>query len=713
MSALAQNIADSLDLKRAHIDAALTLFGGGATVPFVARYRKEQTGGLDEVQLRDIMELQQRLTELEQRRKTILDTIQGQGQLTPALADKLAACTTKTQLEDLYAPYKKRRKTRADVAREKGLAPLADRITSQPRGGRPYEDARRFVNAQRGVKTPDEALAGARDIVAEGLAMDPVLRSLVRNAVGEHGQLRSKLAKKDIDGSQYRDYLKYEERAHRVPSHRYLAVCRGEEEGVLSVSVRPDPEATLRQVLRGCRYYPNSPYGPQMFDAAQDAFKRLLLPTAERSVRAQLKVIADDAAIDVFQKNMEALLLSAPLGPKPVLGIDPGIRTGCKCAMVGANGALLQYETVYLVGRSTPQTSMIISLLRTHRPVAIAVGNGTGGRETETLLRAAVKEAGLDVMVVSVNEAGASVYSASDIARHELPDVDLTVRGAVSIARRLQDPLAELVKVPSKSIGVGQYQHDVDQGKLERRLGHVVESCVNRVGVNLNTASPALLSYVAGIGPKLADAVVRHRTETGKFQTRKALTKVPGLGQKTFEQCAGFLRIPDARDPLDASAVHPERYGLVQRMARDVGVTITHLVGDAELMGRISVDRYEGGDVGRATLLDIIAELKKPGRDPRSNFEPPAFRDDVHSVEDLELGMVLEGVVTNVTNFGAFVDIGVHRDGLVHISELANRYVSSPHEVVSAGQSITVKVLEVDDKRKRISLSAKQAEGSA
>ena len=508
MSVFAKNIAMSLELKASQVTAALSLFGAGATVPFVARYRKEQTGGLDEVQLHDIMEHQQRLTEIEQRRQTILDAIQGQGQLTPALADKLAACTTKTQLEDLYAPYKKRRKTRADVAREKGLAPLADRITAQPRQGRPYEDARRFVNAQRGVKTPDEALAGARDIVAEVLAMDPELRSLVRNAVGEHGQLRSKLAKKDIDGSQYRDYLKYEERAHRMPSHRYLAVCRGEEEGVLSVSVRPDPEVTLRQMLRACRYYPNSPYGPQLFDAAQDAYKRLLLPAAERSVRAQLKVMADDAAIDVFQKNMEALLLGAPLGPKPVLGIDPGIRTGCKCAMVGANGALLQYETVYLVGRNTPQTSMIISLLRTHRPVAIAVGNGTGGRETETILRAAVKEAGLDVMVVSVNEAGASVYSASDIARHELPDVDLTVRGAVSIARRLQDPLAELVKVPSQSIGVGQYQHDVDQAKLERRLGHVVESCVNRVGVNLNTASPALLRYVAGIGPKLADAIV-------------------------------------------------------------------------------------------------------------------------------------------------------------------------------------------------------------
>ncbi len=709
MGLLAEKIATAVDLKVPDVVAALRLFQDGATVPFVARYRKEQTGGLDEVQLRDIMERKQYLTELEQRRQTIADAIKSQGLLTPALAESLAACNHKTELEDLYAPYKKRRKTRADKAREKGLGPLAERILNQPRQGRPLEEARRFVRGERGVANAEEALAGARDIVAEKLALDPELRSLVRDAVGRHGQLRSKLAKKDADGSQYRDYLKYEERANRVPSHRYLAVCRGEEEGILTVSVRPDQELTLRQLLRHCRYYPNSPYGPQMFEAANDAYKRLLLPAAERAVRAELKLRADDAAIDVFQKNMEALLLAAPFGPQAVLGIDPGIRTGCKCAMIDSNGALIHYETIYLVGRDKPQTGAILNLIKRHRPEAVAVGNGTGGREAETLVRRVIKEAGLDAMVVSVNESGASVYSASDIARHELPDVDLTVRGAVSIARRLQDPLAELVKVPSKSIGVGQYQHDVDQGKLERRLGHVVESCVNRVGVNLNTASPALLSYVAGIGPKIADAVVAHRSNIGGFKSRKALMKVPGLGQKTFEQCAGFLRIPDGVDPLDASAVHPERYGLVQRIANDLGVSIQKLVGDGEMMDRISLPRYQSTDVGLATLKDIVAELKKPGRDPRSDFEPPAFRDDVHSLDDLELGMVLEGVVTNVTNFGAFVDIGVHCDGLVHISQLADRYVSTPHDVVSAGQSIRVMVIEIDSKRKRISLSAKQA----
>ena len=707
MSTFAQTIAQSLSLPESKVTAALGLFESGATLPFVARYRKEQTGGLDEVQLRDIMERKEYVTDLEQRRSTIVEAIREQGKLTDALANQLRACTSKTEMEDLYAPYKKRRKTRADAARERGLQPLAERIQAQPQHGNPVSDARRFVDHARGVASPDEALAGARDIVAETLAQDSALRGLIRELVEQHGQLSSKLAKKGLDGSQYRDYLKYQERAQRVPSHRYLAVCRGEDEGILSVSVRSDMERTLHQLLRRCRYYPNSPYGPQMFQAAQDALKRLLMPAAERAVRGDLKTKADDDAIDVFQKNMEAILLGAPLGPQSVLGIDPGIRTGCKCAMVDAGGALVDYQTLMLVGRNNPQSSQLAQLLKTHRPAAVAVGNGTGGRETEAVVRKVVQDNQWDMIVVSVSEAGASVYSASDLARHELPDVDLTVRGAVSIARRLQDPLAELVKVPSKSIGVGQYQHDVDQGKLERRLGHVVESCVNRVGVNVNTASPSLLSYVAGIGPKLAEAVVNHRRQHGAFRARAKLLKIPGLGPKAFEQCAGFLRIPDGSHPLDASAVHPERYALVERMARDIGVALPQLVGNPEVSSRIRLEQYESTDVGRATLQDIVTELKKPGRDPRSNFEAPAFRDDVHQVSDLELGMVLEGVVTNVTNFGAFVDIGVHRDGLVHISELANRFIQSPHEVVQAGQRIQVKVIEVDVQQKRISLSAK------
>jgi len=707
MSTLAQTIARSLSLPQPKVSAALGLFESGATLPFVARYRKEQTGGLDEVQLRDIMERKEYLTELEQRRRTIVEAIREQGKLSDALKKELSECTSKTELEDLYAPYKKRRKTRADTARERGLQPLADKIQAQPRKGHPVSDARSFVGRDRGLATPDEALAGARDNVAETLAQDSTLRGLIRGLVAQHGELRSKLAKKGLDGSQYRDYLKYQERAQRVPSHRYLAVCRGEDEGILSVSVRPDMERTLQQLLRRCSYFPNSPYGPQMFLAAQDALKRLLMPAAERAVRAELKTKADDEAIDVFQRNMEAILLAAPLGPQSVLGIDPGIRTGCKCAMVDEGGALIHYQTLYLVGRKDPDLSPLAQLLQTHRPAAVAVGNGTGGRETEAVVRKVVQDKGLDITVVPVSEAGASVYSASDLARHELPDVDLTVRGAVSIARRLQDPLAELVKVPSKSIGVGQYQHDVEQGKLERRLGHVVESCVNRVGVNVNTASPSLLSYVAGIGPRLAEAVVNYRRQYGAFRARAKLLDIPGLGARTFEQCAGFLRIPGAHNPLGASAVHPERYALVGRMARDIGVTLADLVGNPEISSRIRLERYESTEVGRATLQDIVTELKKPGRDPRSNFEAPAFRDDVNQVSDLELGMVLEGVVTNVTNFGAFVDIGVHRDGLVHISELANRFIQSPHEVVQAGQRIKVKVLELDVQRKRISLSAK------
>jgi len=707
MSTFAQTIASSLSLPQPKVLAALGLFESGATVPFIARYRKEQTGGLDEVQLRDILERKEYVTDLEQRRKTIVEAIRGQGKLTEALAKQLSGCTSKTELEDLYAPYKKRRKTRADSARERGLEPLAERMQAQPQHGNPLSDAQRFVGRERGVATPEEALAGARDIVAENLAQDSELRGLIRELVAQHGKLSSKLAKKGLDGTQYREYLNYEERAQRVPSHRYLAVCRGEEEGILSVSVRPDMERTLQQLLRRCRYYPKSPYGPQLFLAGQDALKRLLMPAAERAVRANLKTKADDDAIDVFQKNMEAILLAAPLGPHSVLGIDPGIRTGCKCAMVDEGGALIHHQTLHLVGRKNPESNQLAQLLQTHRPDAVAVGNGTGGRETEAVVRQVVRATGLEITVVSVSEAGASVYSASDLARHELPDVDLTVRGAVSIARRLQDPLAELVKVPCKSIGVGQYQHDVDQGKLERRLGHIVESCVDRVGVNVNTASPSLLSYVAGIGPKLAEAVVNFRRHHGPFRARTKLLDIPGLGDKTFEQCAGFLRIPDAQHPLGASAVHPERYALVGKMARDIGVTLADLVGNPEVCSRIRLEQYQSTDVGRATLVDIVTELKKPGRDPRSNFEAPCFRDDVHQVSDLELGMVLEGVVTNVTNFGAFVDIGVHRDGLVHISELANHFIKSPHEVVQTGQRITVKVLELDEKRKRISLTAK------
>jgi protein Tex len=706
-------ISKQLSLPGRSVDAALLLFEEGATIPFVARYRKERTGGLDEVQLRDIAELHRKLQELGQRRAAVREAIEGQGKLSSELRRKLEACSSKAELEDLYAPYKKRRKTRADNARARGLAPLAELVLRQPRQGSPQGEARRFVDTSKGVPDVESALAGARDIVAESIALEPSRRSRIRVELGKHGRLEASLNKKSENAAQFRDYHSHSERVERMPSHRYLAVCRGEDEGALKLKLGMDLDLTLRQLLRGCRYFPRSPFGEEFESAAEDALKRLLLPAAQRAVRSELKERADDEAINVFQKNLEALLLAAPLGSKPVLGVDPGIRTGCKCAMVDATGALADYQTLHLVGRNRPDSEGLLAMLRKHRPMAVAVGNGTGGREAEALVRKAVKEAGIgEVAVVSVNEAGASIYSASDIAREELPDVDLTVRGAVSIARRLQDPLAELVKLDPKSIGVGQYQHDVDQSKLERRLKDVVESCVNRVGVDVNTASAPLLAHVAGIGPKLAKSVVAHREREGAFSSRKEIGKVRGLGAKTYEQCAGFLRIPGGTNPLDASAVHPERYALVGRMAKDLGVTVKDLVGKSELLRRIDARKYQEGELGAHTMEDILRELAKPGRDPRERFEAAGFREDVHSIADLELGMELNGVVTNVTNFGAFVDIGVHRDGLVHISQLSDRYIGSPHEVVRAGQRIKVRVLEVDKERKRISLSAKSGQGN-
>jgi len=700
MLSLAQQITSATQLPPAGVAAALALFAEGATLPFVARYRKERTGGLDEVQLRRIQDLRREISEVDARRASILDTLAQQGQLTDALRRSLEQCRRKSELEDLYAPFKKRRKTRGDAAREAGLLPLAEAMLAGR--GRP-DDARRFIGA--GVPTVDAALAGARDIVAERLAADPRRRARVRRLVGQHGVVHSK-AKKGKDTSQYRDYIDRREPARSIPSHRYLALCRGEEQGVLSVKVRPDLDRLIDTVLRDLDLR-RGPWLGQLKLAVEDAVKRLLLPAAERAVRAVLKSEADDAAIDVFQKNLEALLLAAPLGPHIVLGIDPGIRTGCKCALVSATGDFVAYETLYLVGRKEPQSDGLIRMLRRHRPHAVAVGNGTGGREAEAVVRAAIQEHELPVLVVSVSESGASIYSASELAGRELPDVDLTVRGAVSIARRLQDPLAELVKVDPQSIGVGQYQHDVDSARLSRRLDEVVEICVNRVGVNANTASPALLSHVAGLGPKRAEAMVALRQQKGPFRSRRALLEVPGLGRKTFEQCAGFLRIVDGEHPLDNSAVHPERYALVERMAADLGVGVGELVG-SPLVHRLDLSRYVDADTGESTLRDILTELDKPGRDPRERFEAPAFRDDVRSIDDLEAGMSLAGVVTNVTNFGAFVDIGVHQDGLAHISQLADAYVGDPHSVVHAGMNVQVRVLEVDRARKRISLTMKQ-----
>ncbi len=702
---MVEQIAKQTGLPAPGVAAAVNLFDEGATLPFVARYRKERTGSLDEVQLRTILDLRRQLAELDQRRQTILEALKGQGQLTEALRRALHLAQRKSELEDVYAPYKQGRKTRADIARARGLQPLADRIGQQPRDGHPRRDAQRFVRGE--VGSVDEALKGAREIVAEHLAADPERRAATRRIVGQTGVLRSKV-KKGQDASKFRDYADRSEPVRSIPPHRYLAMCRGEAEGVLAVKVEVDLAQLTPTLHRDVGVRTGSPYAAELQTAASDALKRLMVPTAVRAVRAVLKRDADDDAINVFQRNLEALLLSPPLGPEPVVGIDPGIRTGCKVAAVTATGDPIAHATVMLVGRASANTDALLAFLRRHRPHAVAVGNGTGGRETEALLRGLVRDHELPCLVVSVSEAGASVYSASELAGAELPDLDLTIRGAVSIARRLQDPLAELVKVDPKSIGVGQYQHDVDGARLAQRLDDVVESCVNRVGVDLNTASPSLLERVAGLGPKQAQAIADHRQRNGAFQRRRQLLKVAGLGPKTFEQCAAFLRIAGGPDPLDNSAVHPERYALVARMARDLGVSTGALVGSPRT-AELQLARYVDAEVGLATLTDIRAELERPGRDPRERFEAPAFREDVHSLDDLQVGMVLAGVVTNVTNFGAFVDVGVHQDGLVHVSELADQFVRDPHEVVQPGKNVQVLVLEVDRDRNRVALSMKQA----
>jgi uncharacterized protein len=720
-AALAPAVARGLELPANGVRAALELFAAGHTVPFVARYRKEATGALDEVQLRAVQDRHTALVELEKRRGAVLEAIEEQGQLTPELRARLAACATKAELEDLYLPFKKKRRTRASQARERGLEPLARRLREQPERGDPLREAAAFVDAAPGgaVPTPQDALAGARDIVAEDVADDAAARALVREAMTREGQLVSVAARKKKkdkpedprDKGKFDAYLDYREPVSRVPSHRVLAVLRGEREGALSVKVVVDDERLVARLLGRLGHRPRSPFASELAEAVADGLRRLLAPSVENDLRAELEERAHRDAVAVFGENLRHKLLAAPLGARPVVGVDPGLRTGCKVAAVDASGAFRGQTTLFLA-RGAAQveaaTRELVAFARAHPPAAVAVGNGTAGRETESFVRDALRQAGLgEVPVVSVDEAGASVYSASDLARAELPDLDVTVRGAVSIARRLQDPLAELVKIDPRSIGVGQYQHDVEEKLLEQKLGEVVESCVNQVGVDLNTASAALLSFVAGIGPKLAAKLVAHREARGPFAARAGLLDVAGLGPRAYEQCAGFLRVRGARHPLDASGVHPERYALVERMAKDLGVPLAQVVGDAALAGKIDLSKYVSAEVGEPTLRDILAELAQPGRDPRDRFEPPKFRDDVRTVDDLKEGMQLEGVVTNVVAFGAFCDVGVHQDGLIHISELADRFVRDPHEVVHVGQRLTVRVLSVDRERKRIALSAK------
>ena len=709
---LVQTIARELALAPAQVERTLALFGEGNTLPFIARYRKEVTGGLDEVQLRDVRERAEYLTELEERRGAILKSIEEQGKLDDALRAKIVGATTKQALEDLYLPFKPKRRTRATIAREAGLEPLADAIW-----GGDVDDAGAlaaaagFVDAAKGVADAAAALQGARDILAEQVSEDAAVRGWIREATRAKGLVKSaKASGHEEEASKFRDWFDYAEAVTTIPSHRMLAIRRGEAENALTWRIEAPVAEIVPRLVRevtGTRRAVE-----QLRLVAEDAYGRLLASSIEVELRLELKTRADEEAIAVFGRNLEQLLLAAPAGERAVIGLDPGFRTGVKVAVVSRTGALVDTDTLYL-HQEERFAQRLRQLVAAHAPELVAIGNGTASRETETLARAVLREVANAPTVVVVNEAGASVYSASDVAREEFPELDVSLRGAVSIARRLQDPLAELVKIDPKSIGVGQYQHDVNQPKLKTRLDEVVESCVNRVGVELNTASAQLLRYVAGIGPSLATAIVSTRDKAGGFRSRAQLLDVPRLGAKAFEQCAGFLRVRGGAHPLDASAVHPERYGLVERIAGDVGVPVAQLVGKDELLDALELQKYVSDDVGLPTLRDILAELRKPGRDPRDTFEPPKFRDDITKPSDLKEGMVLEGVVTNVVAFGAFVDVGVHQDGLVHVSQLADRYVKDPNEVVSVGQKVTVTVQAVDLARNRIALTMKSGTGVA
>ena len=704
-------LVEELGISPRQIAAVARLLAEGNTIPFIARYRKEVHGNLDEVQIGKIQERLAYHRELDERRNTILKSIEDQGKLTDELKAKILACGTKSALEDLYLPFKPKRRTRAMIARERGLEPLAEKILAQPDGS-PDADAAAFVDAEKGVADTASALAGARDIVAERIAEDADVRGLVRHAYATTAQVVSEVVEpRPKEPTKFEQYYEFSESAATIPSHRYLAIRRGQTEGVLRVKLDVDSAPLLDEIAKRNNIRPGTPYGTQLRSAVEDAYRRLIAPSVEVDVSVEMKLKADRAAVEVFADNLRNLLLAAPLGEHRVIGIDPGLRTGCKCAALDATGKFLDTVTIYLAqgGRSLMEAKIdLLRFIQKHRPEAIAIGNGTGGRETEAFVREALKQANATkIIVVSVSEAGASVYSASDIAREEFPDLDLTIRGAISIARRLLDPLAELVKIDPKAIGVGQYQHDVYQPMLADKLGEVVESCVNHVGVELNTASAPLLARVSGVGPSMAKKIIAYRDGHGAFKSRQELLNVPTLGPKTFEQAAGFLRIRGAENPLDASAVHPERYALVEKMAKDSGVDLRAMIGNAQLVDGIRLRDYVSEDVGELTLKDILAELKKPGRDPRASFEMPKFLDDVLTIEDVKPGMQIEGVVTNVAAFGAFVDIGVHQDGLVHVSQLSDRFVRDPAEVVKVGQKLKVTVLEVDVARKRISLSAR------
>ncbi|MBS4166414.1 Uncharacterized protein NEOC65_001500 [Neochlamydia sp. AcF65] len=706
-----------LALPAESIQAVIKLLTEGNTIPFISRYRKEVTGNLDEVQIRAIQERYNYLLELEERKKSIIESVELQGKMTDSLKIQIQNCFSKAILEDLYLPYKLKKRTKAALAKEKGLEPFALRIMEQPIAGHPLEEATAYIDAKKGVSSIEEVLAGALDIVADSIATTPKVRAYVRECFENEGVVVSRVVEgKESAASKYEVYYAFQEKVSKIPSHRYLAIRRGEKEEILNFHIEV-PEENLQNTIKSIiKYNSRSPFAELLEKGAIQAFKRYLLPSVETEIKVQLKMQSDRTAIEVFAENLRHRLLDAPLGPQVVIGIDPGFRTGCKCVVIDKTGKFIDYKTIYPFQSTTAKEQareILLQMINTYPPYAIGVGNGTAGRETEAFVQEVLTKGNLSkIILLAVNEAGASVYSASDIAREEFPELDVTIRGAISIARRLQDPLAELVKVDPQAIGVGQYQHDVNQPLLKDKLHEVVESCVNHVGVELNTASAALLSYVAGIGPQMALKIVKHREAQGPFKGRKDLKNVPGFGARTFEQSAGFLRVRAGEHPLDGSAVHPERYEVVEHIAKDIGVPLNALIGNENYIHKIEIKRYISGSLGEPTLKDIIAELQKPGRDPRETFEKLQFRHDVKTIQDLKNGMILEGIVTNVAAFGVFIDIGVHQDGFIHISELADRYVRDPSEVVHVGKRLKVRVLAVEVDRKRISLTARTGEAN-
>lgn len=708
MEAFSTMIANALSIAVHQVNNTLTLLAGGATIPFISRYRKEATGGLDEVQIGEIKDRNDKLCELAKRKETILSTIEEQGKLTDELRRRIEQSWDATELEDIYLPYKPKRKTRAEAARQKGLEPLAVLLMLQRETNL---DSRLHTFVKGDVRDEEDALKGARDIIAEQVNEDERARNQLRNQFSRQASITSKVVKgKEEEASKYRDYFDFSEPLKRCSSHRLLAIRRGEAEGLLKVSITPDDEECCESLKR-MYVRSNNECGRQVGEAVRDAYKRLLKPSIETEFAALSKGKADEEAIRVFAGNLRQLLLAPPLGQKRVMGIDPGFRTGCKVVLLDAQGTLLRNETIY---PHPPKNEWqqagqkIVNLVKQYQIEAIAIGNGTASRETEQFVSSQQYDHELQVFVVS--EDGASIYSASKTARDEFPDYDVTVRGAVSIGRRLMDPLAELVKIDAKSIGVGQYQHDVDQALLKKSLDQTVESCVNLVGVNLNTASRHLLTYVSGLGPALAQNIVDYRTENGPFHSRKELMKVPRMGAKAFEQCAGFLRIPQSKNPLDNSAVHPESYPVVESIAKDLHCTVDELIKNKELRTRIDIKKYVTPTVGLPTLTDIMQELDKPGRDPRQQIKAFEFDKNVKTIDNLAEGMELPGIVNNITNFGCFVDIGIKENGLVHVSQLADKFVSDPTTVVSIHQHVRVKVLSIDCERKRIQLTMKGVE---